>query len=98
MVLRPKFEGAKILHERLSDPASNNALDFLIMFSFIVDVIGNLGQSNYGAVNSYLQALAQHRRACVLAASSLTPECSTHRSPLTHDPRAQQSILALFTG
>ncbi len=67
VVLKPKVEGARILHSRFSDPSSDKALDFFIMFSSIVAVIGNPGQSNYGAANAYLQALAQQRCASGLA-------------------------------
>ncbi|KAF4766473.1 hypothetical protein HAV15_010469 [Penicillium sp. str.  len=71
MVLKPKVQGARILHERFSEQTGSKALDFFIMFSSIVAVIGNPGQSNYGAANAYLQALAQQRCARGLAGSTI---------------------------
>lgn len=69
MVLEPKVRGAQILHDRFSDPTSSNPLDFFVMFSSIVAVMGNPGQANYGAANAYLQALAQQRLTKGLAVS-----------------------------
>ncbi|WQF82203.1 Putative Acyl transferase domain superfamily, Condensation domain, ancestral KRAB domain, thiolase [Colletotrichum destructivum] len=71
MVLEPKVRGAQILHERFSNPASSNPLDFFVMFSSIVAVMGNPGQANYSAANSYLQALAQQRLSKGLAGSTI---------------------------
>lgn len=70
MVLKPKVQGARILHERFSDVAAGAPpLDFFVMFSSIVAVMGNPGQANYSAANAFLQGLAQQRRACGLAVS-----------------------------
>lgn len=97
MVLKPKVQGARILHERFSEQTGSKALDFFIMFSSIVAVIGNPGQSNYGAANAYLQALAQQRCARGLAVFS-TPELSCiDVKLLTHNHRDQPSILVPFT-
>lgn len=68
-VVKPKVEGARILHERFSDPANN--LDFFIMFSSAVKCTGNPGQANYVAANAYLQALTQHRRVHGLTGSTI---------------------------
>lgn len=84
MVMRPKVEGARILHERFSEAGSSNALDFFVMFSSIVAVMGNPGQANYSAANAYLQGLAQQRCARGLAVSLIPhgagiPECTGER-------------------
>ena len=69
MVLAPKVTGARLLNERLSDPA--NPLDFFVMFSSIVLVVGNPGQAAYSAANAYLNAIARQRRARGMAASTI---------------------------
>lgn len=70
MVLKPKVRGAQILHERFSTAASEESLDFFVMFSSIVAVMGNPGQANYSAANAFLQGLAQQRSANGLAVST----------------------------
>ena len=37
-------------------------LDFLIMFSSISGVFGNIGQASYAAANSFLDQLCEYRR------------------------------------
>lgn len=69
MVLAPKVEGARLLNERLSDPAK--PLDFFVMFSSFVMVSGNPGQAAYSAANAFTHALAQQRRARGMAASTI---------------------------
>lgn len=68
-VVKAKAEGARLLHERFSDPAHN--LDFFVMFSSAVKVTGNPGQANYTAANAYLQGLTQHRRVNGLTGSTI---------------------------
>ncbi|KAF9887258.1 hypothetical protein FE257_010386 [Aspergillus nanangensis] len=46
-------------------------LDFFVMLSSISGIIGLRGQANYAAGNSFMDALAHHRRSRGLAASSL---------------------------
>ncbi|BCL32513.1 type I polyketide synthase [Streptomyces aurantiacus] len=58
-VLRPKTEGAWVLHG-LFPPGS---LDFLVLFSSCGQLLGLPGQSSYAAGNAFLDALAAHRRA-----------------------------------
>lgn len=69
MVIAPKVTGARLLNERLSDPA--NPLDFFVMFSSFVMVSGNPGQAAYSAANAYTHALAQQRRARGMAGSTI---------------------------
>ena len=71
MVLEPKVKGARLLNERLSDPA--HPLDFFVMFSSIVMILGNPGQSAYSAANAYMHSLAQQRRARGLAVGRMRP-------------------------
>ncbi|KAI1348949.1 hypothetical protein F5Y01DRAFT_290832 [Xylaria sp. FL0043] len=66
-VINPKVRGALSLHKALG----NAQLDFFIMTSSVSAVLGNMGQSNYSAANSFLDALARHRTSAGLAATSL---------------------------
>jgi acyl transferase domain-containing protein/acyl carrier protein len=58
-VLASKVFGTKNLDEALKD----ETLDFFVLFSSVAAVLGNIGQSDYGYANSYLDNFAQWRDA-----------------------------------
>jgi acyl transferase domain-containing protein/NADPH:quinone reductase-like Zn-dependent oxidoreductase/short-subunit dehydrogenase/acyl carrier protein len=65
--MAPKVLGAWNLHTLTLD----TRLDFFVLFSSLASLIGNAGQANYVAGNSFLDALAYYRRARGLPALTI---------------------------
>jgi acyl transferase domain-containing protein len=66
-VMAPKLAGALHLHELTRELP----LDFFALFSSAWSLLGSPGQGSYVAANTYLDALAHHRRALGLPAVSI---------------------------
>lgn len=66
-VMAPKIRGALYLHQF----TEGQPLDFFISFSSISTLIGNPGQGNYVAANTFLDAFAHYRRSRGLPATTI---------------------------
>lgn len=66
-VLEPKVDGAWHLHEL----SKGQPLDFFVLYSSIANLLGNVGQGAYVAANAALEALARHRHALGMPATTL---------------------------
>ncbi len=57
-VMNPKITGAWNLHEATLE----TSLDFFVLYSSATTFVGNPGQANYVAANSFLESLATYRK------------------------------------
>ncbi|KAH0427108.1 polyketide synthase [Colletotrichum camelliae] len=63
--IEPKIQGTENLHMALAQ----SPLDFFVLFSSIGGLVGNIGQANYNAANTYLDAFVRYRHNLGLPAS-----------------------------
>jgi NADPH:quinone reductase-like Zn-dependent oxidoreductase/acyl carrier protein len=94
-VLRAKVDGAWHLHEL----TQGLDLTAFVAFSSMAGIVGAPGQGNYAAANSFLDALAAHRRAHGLAGLSVAwgmwEETSTMTQHLGERDKARMSRAGL---
>ncbi|WP_425580503.1 SDR family NAD(P)-dependent oxidoreductase, partial [Streptomyces iranensis] len=100
-VLRPKVDIAANLHALTRE----TELSAFVLFSSFAAVLGSPGQGNYAAANAYLDAIAQHRHALGLPATSVGWGLWEQRSEMTGrlgdrdvDRIARGGVLPLSTG
>ncbi|MFI1000543.1 type I polyketide synthase [Streptomyces galbus] len=100
-VLRPKTDAAWHLH----DLTRHHPLTAFVLYSSVAGLLGTAGQANYAAGNTFLDALAAHRRAQGLPAHSLawglweeSSELSGHLSEADVRRLARSGLRPLATG
>jgi acyl transferase domain-containing protein/thioesterase domain-containing protein/acyl carrier protein len=89
-VMAPKVAGAWNLH----CASTGLRLDHFVLFSSISSLVGAAGQANYAAANSFLDALAHHRRAVGLPALSVNWGALAEIGLLARNARAAEHLAA----
>ncbi|KAK3307388.1 uncharacterized protein B0T15DRAFT_484525 [Chaetomium strumarium] len=69
--IHAKVQGTWNLHVASQEAGPRHALDFFTMLSSTSGIIGNKGQANYAAANTFLDAFASYRRALGLRAHTV---------------------------
>ena len=87
--IRPKVQGTWNLHTTLPQ-----GLDFFIMLASFSGIIGNPGQANYAAGNTFQDALAHYRISIGEKATSIDLGVATDVGALVQEQELKDSLLA----
>lgn len=93
--LAPKLSGSWNLHQYFSSPKEKESLDFYIMLSSLVGVVGFASQANYSAGGVFQDSLAQHRVSQGLPGVSLDLAVVKSVGYLADHPDSEKTIESL---
>jgi NADPH:quinone reductase-like Zn-dependent oxidoreductase len=93
-VTRGKVLGAWNIHTALA----STPLDFFIVLSSAAGIVGNRGQAAYAAANTFLDALARHRRQLGLPGTSLALTAVQDVGYLAEEGAGRQAAVAQNLG
>ncbi|KAJ6787270.1 hypothetical protein PWT90_05863 [Aphanocladium album] len=93
-VVRSKVSGGWNFHNALL----GQPLDFFLLLSSVAGIVGNRGQAAYAAANTFLDALAVHRRQQGLACTSLNLTAVHDIGYLANNVAKQAEVLKNLSG
>src|SRR5262249_35005955 len=93
-VVRPKMVGAWHLHEL----TARAPLEAFVLFSSMTSMLGNQGQGNYAVANTFLDALAHHRRAKGLPATCVNWGVIADAGYVARQPMLRDQLAAVGAG
>ncbi|KAH8177899.1 KR domain-containing protein [Sarocladium implicatum] len=83
----PKIRGSWNLHKLLPQD-----LDFFVMLSSVVSIVGNIGSSNYGAACSFQDGLAHYRQRLGLSAYSINVGAVVEAGYVSENPEVAANL------
>ncbi|TID07519.1 Compactin diketide synthase mokB [Colletotrichum higginsianum] len=86
----PKVQGTWNLHNACADAGLD--LDFFLLFSSISGVVGQRGQANYAAANTFLDAFVQYRQALGLRAGVVDIGAMVDHGYLADNPALMERL------
>lgn len=93
-VLQPKVQGSWNLHQA----TQGEPLDFFVSFSSISGILGQPGQANYAAANTFLDCFTKYRRSLGLPASVINLGIVSDIGYVSESGRMTQRGLAVWAG